>query len=165
MKKLLVFVILIFAGFMFYNLYQKYLAPFVNETVPNNPKSSIVQIKDTTYQVEIADNDEKRVQGLSGRNELAKDRGMLFIFPDSDYHTFWMRGMKIPLDFIWIKDAQIVDVTENVAAPLTDTYAPPTIKPKQPVNTVLEINAGEVKAHGFQIGDQVTISLFETELN
>ncbi len=161
MKKLLSLMMLIFVGYLVYSSYQKYTAPLLRELIPNKTNTSIVQIRDITYKVEVANTNEQKAKGLAGRTSLDQNQGMLFIFPTVDFHTFWMRGMKIPLDFVWINGETIVDLTENVPPPLTETYAPPIIKPKKPVDKVLEINAGHIKANNFQINDQVRISLFK----
>src|ERR1044071_5405536 len=78
-------------------------------TVPlSSTGQNVVQIVSVSNQVkaqvlvEIADTDQKRSLGLGGRASLAPDAGMLFIMPQRKKPTFWMKGMLIPLDFIWI---------------------------------------------------------------
>ena len=56
----------------------------------------------STIDIEIADNDEKRTLGLMYRRELAENQGMLFIFPQERFQSFWMRNTFIPLDIIFI---------------------------------------------------------------
>lgn len=47
------------------------------------------------------------------REQLAKDRGMLFIFPDNAIHAFRMKNTKIPLDMIWLdREYRVVDIQE-----------------------------------------------------
>ena len=62
-------------------------------------------------------------------------------------------NLQFPLDFIWIDDNKVVDITENVPVLIQGTI--PTIKPKEPINKVLEVNAGEIAAAHIQIGDTV----------
>ena len=160
MKKLLIVIVLIIFGIGGYNLWRQ-------SGLQSTPQSkggnfSTLQIGDTKYLVEVADNDNARAQGLSDRPKLESNRGMLFIFDTKDTYSFWMKGMKFPLDFVWISDETVVDLTENVPTPLTDTYIP-TIHPKTPVNKVLEINAGEIKRHGFTVGQLVTLTLLKPE--
>lgn len=56
--------------------------------------------------VEVADNDQSRSQGLSGRSALAKDHGMLFVYATAYSQAaalhFWMPDMHFPLAIIWI---------------------------------------------------------------
>lgn len=110
-------------------------------------------------QIEIADTKEKRSKGLSYRDSLPPDYGMLFVLENLSKPTFWMKGMKIPLDFIWIRDDSIVDLLENVPPPeegqKDDTL--PHYSPVSQVNRVLEVNAGYIAAHGIKIGDRIKI--------
>jgi uncharacterized membrane protein (UPF0127 family) len=66
-----------------------------------------------------------------------------------------MKGMRIPLDIIWIDDTTIVDVSENV--PVATDGAYPSYLPTKPVNKVLEVNAGVVRKLGISIDDIVEI--------
>lgn len=57
-----------------------------------------IKIGKVSLLVEIADTPSKRSVGLMHRTKLANDRGMLFVFPEEDYLSFWMKNTKIPLD-------------------------------------------------------------------
>ena len=120
--------------------------------------SGTVNIDGHNWLVEVADNNWSRAQGLSGRENLAKDRGMLFVFDEPGRHAFWMKGMNFSLDLIWINNGVVVDVTGN-APPLSLSSQNILYKPKEPANMVLEINAGEAARSGINIGDVVTITL------
>ncbi len=125
--------------------------------VPQPSKSAQITVGSTKVNVIVADTQEKRNKGLSGRENMASDSGMLFIFDKPDIHPFWMKEMKFPLDFIWIRDHKIVDITENVPNP------PPGTKDvdlkiyqsKEPVDQALEVNGGFVGVHGIKIGDKI----------
>jgi uncharacterized membrane protein (UPF0127 family) len=66
-----------------------------------------------------------------------------------------MKGMRFPIDIIWINDNKIVDISKNV--PVSTNSILFTYAPKEPVNQVLELNAGVSNRYNFQIGDSVTI--------
>jgi len=100
--------------------------------------------------VSLADSDSERRQGLSGRDFLAEDEGLLFVFEEPGRHGFWMKGMKFPLDFIWIKADTVVELTEAVEITRMD------IRPQQPVNRVLEVNSGFAARNKIKIGDKVS---------
>ena len=68
-------------------------------------ESALVAIGDATYTVDLAVLPEERQQGLSGREFMAHDAGMLFVFDEEQTLHFWMKDMLFPLDIIWI-DAQ-----------------------------------------------------------
>lgn len=78
-------------------------------------------------------------RGLSGRQSLAQDRGMLFDFGKSGRHCIWMKDMKFAIDIIWLdQDQKVVTVRENVRP---ETY-PETFCPDQLTKYVIEVNAG-----------------------
>lgn len=60
-----------------------------------------VEVKGQTFKVAIADTDEKRTKGLSGRDNLAQDQGMLFLFDKPGNYPFWMKDMRFPIDIIF----------------------------------------------------------------
>jgi hypothetical protein len=136
---------------------------FVDGTIPNPflSKPSIpvlmsevqkVKIREATFNVDIAINEESRALGLSGRSYLSVLQGMLFVFESSDAHLFWMKGMLFPIDIIWIdENKQIMEIAEDVQ---------PNSFPKQFGSNkkslyVLEIPAGTAERFNFKIGDTV----------
>lgn len=60
-------------------------------------------IKDKTISVEIAATPEARAKGLMGREKLAPDAGMLFVYPQEQYLRFWMKDTPLPLSIAFIK--------------------------------------------------------------
>jgi len=52
--------------------------------------------------IEIADNEEERMRGLMDRQNLPDNAGMLFIFPNDEPRSFWMKNTFISLDIIYI---------------------------------------------------------------
>ena len=94
-------------------------------------------------------------KGLSGRNNLPEDQGMLFIFEKKGTYGFWMRDMKFPIDIIFIDDDMVVYIVEN-ASPGAQTPNLTIYIPDVPVNRVLELNAGQVKKLGIKKGIKIT---------
>lgn len=118
-----------------------------------------IQVGDNKLTVEIADNASKRKKGLSDRDVLDENSGMLFVFDTPTKSAFWMKGVKFPLDMVWVKDKKVVDIIKNAAVPLdgqTDDELPRYV-PNQPVDMVLEVNAGFVDKHSIKIGDSLEI--------
>ena len=92
--------------------------------------------------VEIANTDESRTRGLMFRRELPQDRGMIFIFPSTEEHGFWMHNTLIGLDLIFLgEDRTVLGVL--TAAPQTDTLR----SVGKPSRYVIEVSAGEAAAH------------------
>ena len=106
--------------------------------------------------VTVASSVATREKGLSGKESLRSDEGMLFVFDQAGAYQFWMKDMRFPIDILWIKDDMIADITTDAAVP-TPGEVLPTYFPKVSVDRALEVNAGFAKAHGLRIGTPVTI--------
>ncbi len=104
-----------------------------------------------SYYLEIADTLSKRTQGLSDRNKLDKNQGMLFIFSSISKHSFWMKNMQFPLDFIWLKDNKVVAIKENVS----NSNQIFSFSAAKPFNRVIELNAGEISKNKIKPGNLV----------
>lgn len=148
--------IIIFAGFYFYSN-QPALYTFLPNAAPTNLKE--LKVGENTLKVEIADTSDKRQKGLSGRQSLASDSGMLFVFTESKIYTFWMKGMLIPLDFIYINSGKVVDLLKNIQppAPNQPDSELSRINPVESVDMVLEVNSGYIDSHNIKIGDSVSL--------
>ncbi len=120
-----------------------------------HPLTSTVTIKGIRYAVEVAATPEEKELGLGGRDSLKPLQGMIFPYDHSERFSYWMKGMKFPIDIVWIRDYRIVDISKNV--PVSTDGTLPVYASREPVNLVLEIAAGESDRNGFQIGDIVTI--------
>lgn len=125
----------------------------------NVPSQSLV-VNGTTLKVEIADEESERNKGLSGRESLGTDSGMLFVYDKPGNHTFWMKGMKFALDFIWIRGDIVTEVTENVPPPAANTSDGnlSLYSAKNNVDKILEVNAGVVKKLNIKEGDKIILN-------
>ncbi len=124
----------------------------------NIKDSSLAQviINDNVIYVEIPQTPAERFKGLSERESLAENQGMLFVFSEKQKPGFVMRKMNFPLDFIWINNNQIVEITKNVPVPNSDQDLQ-VYYPQTEVNYVLEVNAGYSDKHNVKIGNKVDI--------
>lgn len=97
--------------------------------------------------VDIADSDEERIRGLSGREE----QSMLFIFDKEDFYGIWMKDMLFPIDIIWIdKDLKVVHVERDISP---ETH-PEVFQPETKALYILEIPTGLITV---EIGDIVDL--------
>lgn len=117
-----------------------------------------VKVGGNEYSVEIADTLASQAQGLSGRDRLAPKAGMLFDFGDSRVRTFWMQGMKFPIDIIWINSGAVIGFAQDAPAPTGGM--PATFSSPGPADLVLELAAGSVAKDGIKVGDKVEIVRF-----
>ena len=110
-----------------------------------------------TFEVELADNDASRAQGLMYRRSLTPDRGMLFDFKRVEPISMWMQNTYVSLDMLFIRpDGTIARVATN-AEPLSTR----TIPSGEPVLAVLEVVAGTAARLGIKPGDKVEHPLFK----
>lgn len=125
----------------------------------SSPSNGQLKIGDNLLNVEIADTQDKRQIGLGGRDNLATNSGMLFVFSNTDKHSFWMKDVHFSLDFIWILDNKIIDITPNVPPPTPDQSVNtlPIYESNSPINKVLEVNGGYVSSHNIQVGDSINL--------
>ena len=119
-----------------------------------HPLAAKVRIRGEIIYVDVAVTQEQKHKGLGGRAFLEPNRGMLFSYDHKEQYNFWMRGMLIPLDFVWIDGKRVMDITEAVPPP-TGNAAPNIVKSRVEVDKILELHAGAVKRLGIQIGDTV----------
>lgn len=102
-----------------------------------NDARHTLHIDTHTFEVEVAATPEQRQRGLMGRDHLADNGGMLFVFEEAGQHCFWMRDTPLPLSIAFIDDAgHIVSLADM--QPHTDTLH----CPETPVRYALEIEQG-----------------------
>lgn len=115
------------------------------------------------YKVELAQTKEELSTGLMNRTALDADSGMVFDLSDFNNvpTAMWMKDTKIALDMLFIdRDGMIYWIFENAEPDSVKMIVAP-----YPATAVLEINAGDVKAKGIEIGDMVEYKLFPVEKN
>lgn len=154
----LIALLIVIFGTLYFTFQTNFFTPSPIPTSQPASSAKIIQIIDKAQvNVEIADTKEKRTKGLGGRDSLATDSGMLFVFEKADPYRFWMKGLKFPLDFIWISSMRVVDILTNVDPPaqnLPDETLP-RYAPVVPVDMVLEVNSGFVESHNIRVGDKI----------
>jgi len=96
-----------------------------------------------TISVEVADNEDERMQGLMYRDSLPSMSGMLFMFPTEEMQAFWMKNTRFSLDIIYINsERKIVSISKN-----TQPYSLESIPSTGPAMFVVEVPAGFVDKH------------------
>lgn len=145
------------AQILFLNLLTIFTSIFLE--CNNQSNSRFVKLalpNDLVITAEIADSDKTRSLGLMNRKMLPADKGMLFVFDEEDFHSFWMKNTLIPLDIIWLSnDFRIVYFYQNVPPCKSDpctSYAP-LLKAKY----VLEVNGGFIKTQGLKLDDKLKL--------
>ena len=111
-----------------------------------------IQIMGQNIRVNLATTDAAREQGLSGRENLKEDEGMLFVFDYPDKYSFWMKDMNFPIDMIWIgENKEIIYIKKNARPESFPESYGPTADSKY----VLEIVSGLSSKNNLKEGDKV----------
>lgn len=119
------------------------------------PPDAWVEIGTQRVAVELAVTPSEQSRGLGYRDTLAWNTGMYFPYERPGFYTFWMKGMRFPIDIVWIRQGRIVDLHQDV--PFEPGGNGPSLRPRQIVDAVLEVPAGYAAASGWRIGDRVAL--------
>jgi uncharacterized membrane protein (UPF0127 family) len=110
--------------------------------------------KEVRVRAEIADGTFERARGLMYRTALAENRGMLFVFPDQERHSLYMKNTLIPLSVAFIDSkGRIVDIQDM--KPLDDDL--PHYVSAKPARYALEVNEGFFEERGIKVGDRAEL--------
>lgn len=106
--------------------------------------TSEIVVDDVPEMVELAIAPEDQSLGLGYRNGLVSEWGMLFLFEEPAELSFWMRGMRLCLDIVWIANDEIVQAAENACPDPAGTADADRERfhSGEPVTHVLEMPAG-----------------------
>ena len=135
------------------------LAGPIHSSAQNQYMRTMVTAKNTTLFVDLALSPDQQSRGLSGREKMSENQGMLFVMQSPGRYGFWMKEMKFPLDIFWLdKNGTIVYFKQNLQPCLTildcPTYAPDTDS-----LYVLETVAGFAQRHAITKGTQLNFRL------
>ena len=109
-------------------------------------------------QVEVMVKDEDRAMGLMFRPELPLDRGLLFLFAEADFHGFWMKNCRFPIDIIWLDEKRrVVHLAE--AVPPCPKEPCPVYQPMRKAAYVVEVNAGQARREKATVGAELKFEL------
>lgn len=101
--------------------------------------------------MELATNEEEHARGLMYRKQMDENKGMLFLFPNEDWRSFWMHNTLIPLDIIYVNaNREVVSICKN-----TNTLDDTSLPSEAPAMYVIEINAGLCDKYGIDKGTKV----------
>jgi len=117
---------------------------------------NFVTINGLNINVQMADTDYLRYQGLSGQKNICELCGMLFTFPQEQVETMVMRNMNFPLDIIYIDNNKIIKIDANLLPEGANPIY--TYSSELPVNYILEVNSGVTDKYNINVGDEVNFN-------
>ena len=132
--------------------YKKAEAPRSEQVGEQGPEQLLaLKVGNKTLWVERALTSEEITRGLMHREHLPKDRGMLFIFPESNELLFWNKNTLIALDVIWVRSKNIIGVSKLQAI----KEGLQTVVSPELADAVLEVNSGWMDENGIKVGDKL----------
>ncbi|GIW64349.1 MAG: hypothetical protein KatS3mg092_0282 [Patescibacteria group bacterium] len=99
-----------------------------------------IKINGKKYSLLTAKNPQEWQKGLmfyKNKKELNGADGMVFIFPDKDYRTFWNQDTYLDLDIYWLVDGKVVG--KDFLPSILKSEEIVTVSSKEKVNQVVEI--------------------------
>ncbi len=133
--------------------YKPTVAPYASRPKAETSQK-IIKIGGKNIAVEIADTEASRIKGLSGREGLPSDTGLLFYFDKPQRAGIWMKEMKFAIDIVWVgTDMRIVKIQKNATpSSFPEFFLPAVITPY-----VIEFNVGFTEKNNISVGDIVVI--------
>ena len=104
------------------------------------------------FVLELAATDPTRKHGLMHRQSMPADHGMIFVFPDEEPLSFWMKNTLIPLDIVYLdRNGKVVSIRQM--KPLDESGVPSD----EPAKYAIELNEGAAARAGVKVGDVLKI--------
>jgi uncharacterized membrane protein (UPF0127 family) len=109
----------------------------------------------TELNIEIADEDLEREQGLMGRTNLPEDFAMLFVYPNSEKRIFWMLNTPESLDLIFLdQNLRVINFFKDTQPNQTTTR----YSSRRPSMYIIEAKAGLINRLNIKTGDEFSLS-------
>lgn len=90
------------------------------------------------FDVYVASTRAQQMRGLMHVRELPPFTGMIFVYQQAGIRSMWMKNTYLPLDMLFIRGDGTVSSVAAHTTPLSLT----SVSSNEPVNFVLELNAG-----------------------
>lgn len=120
-------------------------------------KKQSIQVGAVHVTAEIADTEEKQMQGLMFRESLTGNNGMLFVFPNEEPRSFWMKNTIIDLSIAYISAKKvIIDIQEMKATSLMEVE-PPAYPSNGPAMYALEMPKNWFEKNKIKVGDKIKL--------
>ena len=124
------------------------------------PITATAKIGEEVIELEVAKTPEQQAMGLMFRTDLAKNRGMIFLFSPPRVTRFWMKNTLIPLDMIFLREGVIQSISGSVPPCKGDPC--PSYGPFVEIDQVVELASGRAKELGLQKGDLLKVEFTKT---
>ncbi|MBN1695023.1 DUF192 domain-containing protein [candidate division WOR-3 bacterium] len=131
-----------------------------NTPEESEDNTSTIEVGSQNVLVEIADAPQEWELGLSYRDTLAVDHGMLFVFANESRRVFWMRGCYFDIDLAYIEsDGTISEIITMEKEPLNTPPESLKTYPSQSttIKYALEMIGGWFEEHNVDVDTEVNL--------
>ncbi|MCL5006652.1 MAG: DUF192 domain-containing protein [Patescibacteria group bacterium] len=117
-------------------------------------KKKEIKLGGKTLEVWEAKTWREKAAGAAALSGLGEREGIIFKFRMPMRYEFWMKGVNFPLDIIWLRNKEVVEINGNVlpgnglSLLSLKIYAPQVA-----VDCVIEVAAGETARLDIKKGD------------
>jgi uncharacterized membrane protein (UPF0127 family) len=123
------------------------------------PNKVNVTINNVNLLADVALTTDEQTKGLSIKDTLQFNEGMLFPYEAPRILSFWMKDMKFPIDILWLDaDKKVVHIEERLQ-PCSPLLLCPSYTSDVQAQYVLETVAGFSSANGITEGAPVEFNL------
>ena len=119
------------------------------------PPTNTLLLDNQEYVLEIVASSEARKKGLSGRESLAANQGMLFVERTPTVSCIWMKDMNFDIDIVWVDYTKTIRHLEERVSP--KTY-PKAFCPKLKTKYVVELPSGTIDKHQLAVGQKLPLN-------
>jgi len=126
----------------------------------NLPLTALTKVGQEIIELEVAKTPEQQEIGLMFRTDLAKNRGMVFLFSPPRVTRFWMKNTLIPLDMIFLRQGVIQSISASVPPCKNDPC--PSYGPFLEIDQVIELASGRAAELGLKKGDLLKVEFNKT---
>ncbi len=112
-------------------------------------------------QIAVADDNDRRITGLSRQENIESNQGLLFVFDRTGYHGIWMRDMNFPIDIIWLdENLEVVSIKKQAdPSSFRTTRDAETFLPERAAKYVLETASGFADRVELQVGETTELNI------
>ena len=111
-----------------------------------------MEIGGRKFTLEVARTPAAQDKGLMDRDSLPDDHGMIFVFPDDQVRSFWMKNVHFPLDILFLDSAgRVVSIHQMRPYDENNTSS------DSPARYAIELNKGIADQLGIKVGDELSL--------
>jgi len=114
-----------------------------------------LQIDGRRFKLDLALTEEARIKGLGGRDNIASDGGMLFVFAEAEKQQFVMRDCVVPIDLIFLDPNGRVVRMHQMGVPDNPSNPQKTYPSTYPAQYAIELKGGTLDKLDLERGDQI----------